>query len=155
MRNRFPHHGVPVVVLMALLFTACSIAGPASPQTALDPDLVERGATLYATYCAACHGRRGEGQPHWKIPNPDGTYPAPPHDGSGHTWHHGDGTLFRIVRDGGASLNLPGFKSNMPAFGQTLSDDEIIAVLTYIKSLWPAHAQRFQAEAGQRDSFPR
>ena len=29
------------------------------------------------------------------------------------------------------------YKNNMPAYDGILSDDEIIAVLSYIKSMWP------------------
>lgn len=109
---------------------------------------------MYAANCAACHGSRAEGQPEWKIPKADGSYPAPPHDVSGHTWHHGDGTLFQIIEGGGDSLRIPGFKSNMPGFGETLSDEDIISVLTYIKSLWPTEERRIQMDASQQDPLP-
>jgi mono/diheme cytochrome c family protein len=63
--------------------------------------------------------------------------PAPPHDASGHTWHHPDDVLFGITKRGLAPYAPPGYVSDMPAFGGTLSDDEIRAVLAYIKSQWP------------------
>jgi hypothetical protein len=63
--------------------------------------------------------------------------PAPPHDDSGHTWHHPDEVLFGITKNG---LVLPyappGYQSDMPAFAGTLSDEEIRAVLAYIASRW-------------------
>lgn len=101
-------------------------------------DVVARGKTLYAKECAACHGRNGEGQvPNWRKPLPDGTFPAPPHDAGGHTWHHPDGLLFEITKFGRLKGAPRTRRSNMPAFGETLSDEEIWAVLTYIKSQWP------------------
>ena len=38
-----------------------------------DPSLVSAGKTVYASYCAACHGAQLEGQPDWRRPGPDGT----------------------------------------------------------------------------------
>jgi mono/diheme cytochrome c family protein len=62
--------------------------------------------------------------------------------------------LFRIVKNGGASLNIPDFKSCMPAFGGKLSDEEITAVLMYVKTFWGQEERQFQAEASQQDPFP-
>ncbi len=145
----------PILALLVslVLLSACSSGvgrGPAELPR-LDSEQVRRGAALYAANCAACHGSRAEGQPNWKTPKVDGSYPAPPHDASGHTWHHGDGTLFKIVQGGGSSLNIPKLNSKMPGFGETMTDEEIIAVLTYIKSLWPVAERQLQAEASQRD----
>jgi mono/diheme cytochrome c family protein len=103
----------------------------------LDPETVSLGAKVYAAHCAACHGARLEGQPNWQRPGPDGVLPAPPHDATGHTWHHPDRVLLSIVRDGGAAAAPPGFKSGMPAFGAVIQDKEIRAVIAYIKSAWP------------------
>ena len=82
---------------------------------------------------------RGEGQPNWHVKKPDGVLPAPPLNEDGHTWHHEDGTLYTYVSLGGKffeSPDIPSFKSGMPAFGETLSRGEIIAILEYLKSLW-------------------
>ena len=97
------------------------------------------GQTTFAANCAVCHGAHGEGQPDWHIKKEDGTLPAPPLNGDGHTWHHGDGLLYRTVSQGGAIFEDPAyatFKSGMPAFGDTLTHQEIVAVITYVKSLW-------------------
>ena len=61
----------------------------------------ETGAALYARHCAACHGANLEGQPEWRSPKADGSYPAPPHDAEGHTWHHDDAMLTDYVARGG------------------------------------------------------
>ena len=121
------------------------------------------GAELFAANCAACHGADGEGQPNWHLKKADGTLPAPPLNGDGHTWHHGDGLLYQIVSQGGKTLEDPrdtGFKSAMPEFGNRLSHEEIIEVLTYVKSLWGDKTMRdvpireSQAFVSQQDPFP-
>ena len=103
-----------------------------------DADVVAVGASVYQENCASCHGANLEGQPDWRSPAEDGRLPAPPHDASGHTWHHDGETLFQLTKYGvGALINDPDYASNMPIYDGVLSDDEIIAVLSYIKSTWP------------------
>lgn len=103
-----------------------------------DPDVVAIGATVYRENCASCHGADLEGQPDWRSAGEDGLLPAPPHDASGHTWHHDGETLFQLTKYGvGALINDPDHVSNMPIYDGVLTDDEIVAVLSYIKSTWP------------------
>ena len=103
-----------------------------------DPQVVSVGARIYAQQSATCHGVRGEGQPDWRERGPDGLLPAPPHDPSGHTWHHPDSQLFAITKFGLAKLiDQPDYKTAMPVYGGVLSDDEIVAVLSWIKAQWP------------------
>lgn len=109
------------------------------------PRLLALGATVYADACASCHGADLEGAPDWRTPGPDGLLPAPPHDASGHTWHHGDGTLFRLTKEGPAAVVGGGYRSAMPGFGDMLSDQEIWAVLAFIRSTWPPRARAYQA----------
>ncbi|WP_431978975.1 c-type cytochrome [Shimia aestuarii] len=102
-----------------------------------DGAAVERGAQVYADSCASCHGDRLEGEKNWRQPGPDGRLPAPPHDPSGHTWHHPDMVLFRLTKYGPEALVGGDYESNMPGFDGVLSDQEIVEVLAYIKSTWP------------------
>ena len=111
-----------------------------------DAGQIAVGAQLYAQACASCHGKALEGQPNWRQRGPDGRLPAPPHDATGHTWHHDDATLFAITKRGTAAVVGAGYRSDMPAFEGTLSDDEIRAVLAYIKSAWPAEVREKQAQ---------
>ena len=97
---------------------------------------VDLGRKLYAENCASCHGANLEGQPNWQKRLPSGRLPAPPHDASGHTWHHPDIDLFRVTKLGPAAYPT-GYETDMPAFGDRLSDAEIAAILAYIKSTWP------------------
>ena len=148
-----------LAITLAAALIACS-SPPESDSPAAGDPAPPSGRTLFITNCAGCHGVNGEGQPNWHVRNADGTLPAPPLNGDGHTWHHSDGLLYRIVRDGGAELSVPGFKSGMPSLGETLSREEIIAVLTYVKSLWTGKTSRgieiseSQAFASQNDPFP-
>ncbi|MGF6862132.1 mono/diheme cytochrome c family protein [Rhodobacteraceae bacterium MBR-64] len=111
---------------------------------------VALGQELYAANCAACHGADMEGEPDWRRRKDSGRMPAPPHDASGHTWHHADRQLFTITKRG-VSAVVPGYESDMPGFEGVLSDDEIAAVLTFIKSTWPERARGFQAEVTAND----
>jgi len=63
--------------------------------------------------------------------------PAPPHDETGHTWHHPDTQLFVMTKYGLAALIGDGYESDMPGFEDILTDDEILSVLAFIKSTWP------------------
>ncbi len=103
-----------------------------------DASLVASGGALYGEHCAACHGAELEGAPAWQEPLDDGTYLAPPHDKTGHTWHHPDALLFAIVKHGGQSQAPAGFTSTMPGFEGVLDDHDIAAVLSFIQSRWPA-----------------
>lgn len=98
-------------VLALILFPAMADAG--------EPD----GARLYSEHCASCHGISLEGQPDWKTRRPDGKLPAPPHNATGHTWHHSDRQLITIIRDGLVTI-VPGYMTDMPAYGSVLSDAE-------------------------------
>lgn len=104
--------------------------------------VVSKGRLIYVENCASCHGAQLEGQPNWRQRDEEGYLPAPPHDASGHTWHHSDRQLFELTKHGlGVILGDKNFKTRMPAYGNQLSDQEILAVLSYIKSTWPADIQ--------------
>jgi mono/diheme cytochrome c family protein len=109
------------------------------------------GKVLYQEHCASCHGANLEGQHDWKSLLPSGRMPAPPHDASGHTWHHPDGVLFRITREGPAAVVGGGYQSDMPAFADVMTDSEIRAVLAFIKSTWPERERQYQAEMSRRE----
>ncbi|MDF1528729.1 MAG: cytochrome c [Sedimenticola sp.] len=93
---------------------------------------VSAGARIYQTNCASCHGKRAEGAENWRKAGPDGKYPAPPLNGTGHAWHHPLNILFHTVKNGS-----PGGQGNMPAWGEKLSDEEIISVIAWFQSKWP------------------
>ncbi|TNJ43245.1 cytochrome c [Phaeobacter sp. B1627] len=131
--------------LIALAATLASCAQAIAAEEAMD------GAALYQQNCASCHGTELQGQPNWRSPGPDGRLPAPPHDATGHTWHHGDDILFRNTRDGTAAVVGGGYESNMPGFGDSLRDAEIRAILDYIKSTWPERERAYQRERTRQE----
>jgi mono/diheme cytochrome c family protein len=132
-------------IACAALLAAC---GDGAPRIdAQDAKNVAAGEAVYVRHCAACHGAHLEGQPNWRRRLPNGRLPAPPHDASGHSWHHPDTLLFGIVKNGLVPPYAPaGYASDMPAFGGVLSDDQIRAVLAYIQSRWPKQVMEARAE---------
>ena len=161
--------GLAVVCVTLLILLACSSSPEANTPVPTERPVVSTpvtrsGQEVFASICSACHGLQGEGQPNWHIPLENGALPAPPLNGDGHTWHHGDGFLYRIVREGGRfqedPVLLPNFKSAMPAFDAQLSHEEIVAVLTYIKEWWGGKTSRglsiveAQANKSIGDPFP-
>lgn len=117
-----------------------------------DPARIAAGRAVYDRSCASCHGANLEGEPNWREKKPSGRMPAPPHDATGHTWHHADAVLVGITKFGlvPGKYAPPGYESDMPGFGGALSDDEIRAVIDYIKSTWPDEIRRAQSEASER-----
>ena len=112
---------------------------------ALTPDNMEvvfAGKTIYVAQCAAWHGKELQGQPDWKRRNADDRLPAPPHNETGHTWHHTDQLLFDLTKKGLQAITGSDYATDMPIYKDILSDDEIIAVLSYIKSTWPAEIRK-------------
>ena len=123
-----------------LLFGPQLIPSGAPPTPAAEP----RGEALYVATCQSCHGGPTGGTM--------ADYP-PRHNANGHTWHHPDCALVRIIRDGEDPMTrsmrdmmAPPDAPTMPAFKDRLSGDEIGAVLRYIKTLWTAQQRSVQAE---------
>ena len=138
---------VPAATLIFLAFPAAAFFHDA-------PD-IEAGRAIYAARCASCHGANLEGQPNWQSAKDDGTYPAPPHDATGHTWHHGDAMLRDYIRRGGqAVLNDMDvdFTSGMPGFADVLTDAEIEAVLDYLRSTWPDRIRVAQTDRSRQEA---
>ncbi len=152
-----PKYMMLLLVVLAFGLVACEADEP--EQAAIDPvpgvipvalvgtEMHALGQQTYDQHCAACHGAAGEGQfPEAPMqPDATGRIGAPPHDGTGHTWHHPDGLLVRYVIEGG--LGDPDRFYPMPALGGVLSDDQVIAVIAYIKTMWSVEQQIAQRDA--------
>src|SRR5690348_12946738 len=139
---------IVVTSLLAGAFAALATDKSTKPEPN-DPKLAERGKVVYAEQCARCHGPNLEGQPDWRHRLPNGRMPAPPHDPTGHTWHHSDKQLFDMTKFGPGAL-VPGYQSDMPGFQDKLSDADIWAVLSYIESSWPADIPARQQRMNER-----
>lgn len=131
-------------VLLAIL--AAGIVKFGIPFVDGSAQKIALGRSVYATQCSKCHGKTLEGQPDWQTPLPSGRLPAPPHDASGHTWHHSDDMLFGITKHGLKPYVTGDYESDMPAFATTLSDQEITAVIEFIKSTWSNRESDYQRE---------
>jgi mono/diheme cytochrome c family protein len=122
------------------LFTIASPLWAEAPAGLLpytDEAAIANGRAIYEAQCAACHGIDLGGEANWRDRDANGYMPAPPHDETGHTWHHPDTQLFMITKHGTEMIVGNGYKSNMMGFGDILTDHEILEVLAYIKSTWP------------------
>ncbi len=143
-------------VAVGLGLSACSGAGSPAPTSNAIPtiqptpsveELVEpptsanevltRGAEIYVANCQVCHGdSNGTG----------GTGKAPPHNKAGHTWHHPDAQLREWVLNGKLGFGSPG----MPALVDKVTEPELDAILTFIKTWWTAEQRASQADISQR-----
>ena len=112
---------------------------PDSLSATATPEQIALGEQLYSENCLSCHGAKAIGE------NPaqsrggqkaDGSYLSPALNGKGHAWHHPNEMLFSTVKDGSIAKDSP-----MRGFKDKLSDDDIVAVLHYVKSLWPDEIQ--------------
>lgn len=149
------------IVLIIISTAAWASTGTDGVVTRLKADdlrVVQAGEVIYQANCASCHGAQLEGQPNWRVRDADGRLPAPPHDANGHTWHHDDDLLFEITKYGAAVvINDPDYQTNMPAYKGILDDNEIVAVLSFIKNTWPDEERQWQddmnRQLGEDDSL--
>ena len=143
--------GLALLGLIPVVFLVSSPQPAEDSDSRVPADVVQVGERLYAGNCAVCHGVRGEGELNWKVQRSDLTYPAPPHDSTGHTWHHSDQLLHEIIEEGTAKDDTATYRGRMPAWRDRLSSDEIDAVIAYLKSLWGDKERQFQAEVTRQE----
>jgi mono/diheme cytochrome c family protein len=128
---------------LGMLLTACSDEEQSGRSQAKKPESqmeaarwytaenVTRGDPIFVQYCASCHGKGGQGSFTWRQPQADGSYPPPPLNGTGHAWHHPISALGSQIKFG-----APGGGGKMPAFSQTLSDQDVIDVIAWFQDKW-------------------
>ncbi len=116
--------------------TAPAVDAPIDPASTLGKEFIEE-SDLYAANCQVCHGdRNGAG----------GRGGAPIHNDRGHTWHHPDAQLRGWVLNGKLGFGSPG----LPALGDKLTEPEVDAILTFIKSWWTTDQRESQADISER-----
>ncbi|HUN08236.1 MAG TPA: cytochrome c [Aggregatilineales bacterium] len=116
-----------------------------------DATELTQGQTIYTQYCAACHGIEGQGQfPAAPLePDATGRIGAPPHNEIGHSWHHSDVLLIRYVTEGGFSDPTRFYP--MPPFGGILTDEQILFVIAYIKTMWTDEQRASQRQLTEEE----
>jgi len=121
-----------IIAIIALL------AGCSSGEKEKTPELnVALGENVFNQNCVSCHGSKGRGlAKDWKVKDENGNYPAPPLNGTAHTWHHSPSDLLYTINKGGGEMG-----GQMPGFEGRLSEQEKLALLDYIYSLWPSEIQ--------------
>ena len=142
---------IPIVILILVGagFWGWKTFLPQYRANSNDVTQVKRGQSVYQQYCAMCHGKNLEGQPEWRYRKSDGRLPAPPHDETGHTWHHSDEHLVGITKYGPGEFVPGGYESDMPAFDGVLLDEDIWAVIAFIKSTWAPGILERQSRTNQ------
>jgi mono/diheme cytochrome c family protein len=119
-----------LLLLVSTHFTAT--AGEHPQNRWYTQEQVAQGAPLYAKFCAECHGPKAASTTEWRKQDAEGYYPAPPLNGTAHTWHHQLPLLQRTIREGGAK-----FGGKMPPFADKLNAAEVDAIIAWFQSLWP------------------
>jgi mono/diheme cytochrome c family protein len=102
------------------------------PQRQYDQKQLNLGKQVFSEHCAACHGDNAQGSKNWHKRNPDGTFPPPPLNGSGHAWHHSTDVLYEVIANGSRDG-----QGKMPAWKDKLTKQQIEATIMWFQSLWP------------------
>ncbi len=117
-----------LMIFVVLLLVSCD-----KDTTQNKKSSIALGKITFANNCATCHGDKAQSTVEdWRKPLPNGSYPAPPLNGTAHTWHHSPASLLGTINNGGKE-----FGGWMPAFKEKLSSDEKEALIDYIYDLWP------------------
>lgn len=113
--------------MVAYLMDGTDRAGP-QKVTPSPAEGFEEGRRLYVGLCAGCHGSNGEGQPHASVPLDTNTT----------AMLDNPINLVRIIREGVPARSLAGGErmQEMPAFGDRLSDQELAALVNYLRVRW-------------------
>lgn len=123
-----------LTAIVILMLSACSSKN-------YDPNIIANGELLYVENCLNCHGINLQGQQNWENAlDEDGHRLAPPLNGSGHTWHHPPEMLSEIIKYGLKSIDSK-YEGKMVG-NENLTDEEILSILEYIKSVWPENLKK-------------
>jgi mono/diheme cytochrome c family protein len=136
---------------MAVYLKGIAQAEPPPVRSALPTSesslLMSLGKTVYDTRCASCHGAQGEGKPpHY-----------PPLAANQSIQMESAVNAIRMVLNGGYPPGTAGnpMPYGMPPFAGQLSDDEVAAVVTYIRTAWGNRGAAVSArDANQLRSAP-
>jgi mono/diheme cytochrome c family protein len=136
---------VAVIVVIGLVYVGVHVeqgntsasavrvsSGQATSGRWYPPEVLETGGALYRENCSSCHGEQAQGAPDWRQRGPEGKWPPPPLNGTGHAWHHPLPALYQVIMNGS-----PAGSGNMPAWKGKLTREEVLAVIAWFQSQWP------------------
>ena len=122
-----------LIIPLVILLVGCN---PGDIDNSSDSAALS-GEAIYNINCASCHGPNGRGLAEdWKVKDANGNYPAPPLNGTAHTWHHSPAQLLYTINKGGTEMG-----GQMPAFEERLTEEEKKALIDYMYSLWSKEIQ--------------
>ncbi|MDR3557749.1 MAG: cytochrome c [Syntrophobacteraceae bacterium] len=98
---------------------------PVSKLTASE----QRGASLYAYYCAVCHGKNGEGD---GFNSSELSTPPAKHDDAAFMSTLSDADIAKVIKGGGPAL---GRSADMPPWGRVLGDRDVASLVAFIRTL--------------------
>lgn len=121
------------------------VAPNALPTSQFTDPVLVLGEYQYNLVCAHCHGYEGQGQLAESIPQTEalGMHTVPAHNADSHVYQHPDQLLIRVIKEG---VQNPLSHFPMPAFEGALTDEQINAILAYIKTWWTDEQRAHQAE---------
>jgi mono/diheme cytochrome c family protein len=123
-----------LIILISFLFISeASNSHNHFPITRDSELMITKGKIAYQNNCTSCHQVNLSGAENWKGVDEDGHRKAPPLNGTGHTWHHDDETLHKIIKYGLVGI-ISDYEGKMGGFKDNLNDKDIDSVLAYIKS---------------------
>jgi mono/diheme cytochrome c family protein len=130
--RRLPWRPLPALPAgLALLWIPASLCGCEGGADPPDP-VAERGKKLFEVTCAGCHQATGAGKEGVGMPL------------AGSPWVEGpEARLARIALHGvRGPIEVSGrvYNLEMPAFGRIFNDEELAAILTYIRQAWSNRA---------------
>jgi len=117
-----------IVSILAILSLTVSSCTPQPPDVSTSP-FATPGGVLFLANCAACHGARAEGNV------------GPPLNAAGHAHHHSDTELVQAITQG---IKRPGAPTEMPAWGQELSPQQVRQLVEFIKLTWTDEQRQSQ-----------
>ena len=136
-------------IIITLLYSKVALSHSHYPITRDSIEAIKNGKILYNQYCVSCHQANLAGATNWQGLDEDGHRKAPPLNGTGHTWHHTDELLHRMIKYGFAKL-IKNYEGKMMGFEDSLSDNDIDNILAYIKSYWPKDKYDFQIDMSKQ-----
>jgi mono/diheme cytochrome c family protein len=129
--------GLLVLLALAIAFVGCArgsrtVSEAAASAAAQNPASASDGATLYLANCSSCHQANGEGVP--------GAFPPL----AGNPIVTGNSAavieIVKIGLQGRVEVNGAAYSGIMPRWKNLLSDDQIAAVISYVRGAWKNNA---------------